>query len=155
MVFARGTLPCEVLFIGEAPGDSEDILGKPFIGPAGKLLDKIIKESQEYSREYTYAITNLICCIPKGEENDKIEPPEKSVEACRPRLKEFIYKLAKPKLVITVGKYAQKYYATMVSDTTSEAIVHPAFILRAERSSQGLLYQQAMLTLSEAIDSLD
>lgn len=42
---ARGAVPCDILFIGEAPGQSEDALGKPFCGPAGKLLDQLINES--------------------------------------------------------------------------------------------------------------
>lgn len=45
VVLARGKIPCDVLFIGEAPGDSENVLGQPFIGPAGKLLDEIIREA--------------------------------------------------------------------------------------------------------------
>lgn len=45
VVLCRGSIPCDVLFIGEAPGASEDILGQPFVGPAGKLLDGIIQEA--------------------------------------------------------------------------------------------------------------
>lgn len=41
----RGSLPCDVLFVGEAPGESEDVLGKPFVGPAGHLFDHIVKRS--------------------------------------------------------------------------------------------------------------
>jgi uracil-DNA glycosylase len=44
-VFSRGKIPCHVLLIGEAPGESENVLGVPFIGPAGKLLDRIVKEA--------------------------------------------------------------------------------------------------------------
>lgn len=44
-VICRGTVPCDVLLIGEAPGESENALGKPFIGPAGKLLDRIVRDA--------------------------------------------------------------------------------------------------------------
>ena len=44
VVLCRGRLPCDVLFIGEAPGESENVIGLPFVGPAGKLLDKMIKK---------------------------------------------------------------------------------------------------------------
>src|SRR5688572_27705229 len=46
VVLARGDLPCDVLFIGEAPGDSEDVTGNPFTGPAGSLLDDIITQAR-------------------------------------------------------------------------------------------------------------
>jgi uracil-DNA glycosylase family 4 len=45
VVLVRGSVPCDVLFIGEAPGQSEDVVGRPFVGPAGKLLDRIIEDA--------------------------------------------------------------------------------------------------------------
>lgn len=63
VVLVRGKIPAPVLFIGEAPGASEDVLGRPFVGPAGKLLDHIIEKGID--GQYDYAITNLVGCIPK------------------------------------------------------------------------------------------
>ncbi len=48
IVHCRGSLPCDIFFLGEAPGDSEDLLGKPFVGPAGKLLDRIIAKGNGF-----------------------------------------------------------------------------------------------------------
>jgi uracil-DNA glycosylase len=45
VVLARGSIPCDILFVGEAPGRSEDALGKPFVGPAGILLDEMIEDA--------------------------------------------------------------------------------------------------------------
>jgi uracil-DNA glycosylase len=72
VVLARGRVPCDVLFIGEAPGASEDVLGLPFVGPAGHMLDYIIERSigehNELRKEkglpgLRVAMTNLVCCM--------------------------------------------------------------------------------------------
>ncbi len=55
VVLGRGTLPCDVLFVGEAPGNSENDIGKPFIGQAGKILDSLISASV-YRLHRTYKI---------------------------------------------------------------------------------------------------
>src|SRR4051812_28157858 len=58
-----GRLPCDVLFIGEAPGSSEDALGLPFVGPAGDLLDQI--KQRALPPETSCAFTNLVACYPR------------------------------------------------------------------------------------------
>ena len=77
---ARGKVPCDVLFVGEAPGESEDTIGKPFVGPAGKLLDYIIGRALQ-GTELRAAFTNLVCCIPRDDDGGKsIEPDDDSVD---------------------------------------------------------------------------
>ena len=63
VVLCRGKVPADVLFIGEGPGESEDSIGQPFIGPAGHLLDQILEQSGV--TEHRYCLTNLVCCIPR------------------------------------------------------------------------------------------
>ena len=70
VVLARGKIPCHVLFLGEGPGLSEDVAGKPFCGPAGKLLDEQINyalDTEDWiSLDYPrIAISNVIACIPR------------------------------------------------------------------------------------------
>src|SRR5262245_29940694 len=96
VVFARGQVPAEVCFVGEAPGISENLLGEPFVGPAGHLLDRIIQQASLWYTEVlkrpppTYCLTNLIMCIPLDEDGVKAaEPSPVEVEACSGRLKEF------------------------------------------------------------------
>lgn len=113
---ARGKLPCDVLFIGEAPGESEDSLGIPFCGPSGYLLNDIIKEAITNSPKrshITYALTNLIGCIPieldEDEHRGKLQVPSiESIMACTPRLQEIV-KIANPKLIVCVGNLASQY----------------------------------------------
>lgn len=150
VVLCRGRLPCDVLFIGEAPGMSEDVIGRPFVGPAGKLLDAIAEEALG---DRSRAFTNLVACIPKDGELVKTgEPPKESIEACAPRLLELI-EMANPKLFVAVGvlagKWLPKIYKELPVDRTIQ-IVHPAAILRAEPVQQGILVQRAIVSLSNA-----
>lgn len=116
VVLARGHIPCDVLFVGEGPGPSEDELGKPFIGKAGKLLDRIVHKvfGPERDRKYKVSFDNIIGCIPLvmdedgGHHHEKEEPDHDCVVLCAPRLEEFIH-IAQPKLVIAVGKVSDEW----------------------------------------------
>lgn len=119
-------LPCDVLFVGEAPGANEDTAGLPFVGPAGRLLDQIIEQS--LPQEVTYAMTNLVACFPRhAKERGDNEPERGEVLECRPRLVEFI-NLAQPRLIVQVGEMVYQYLNFNRSVPTVH-IVHPAFIL--------------------------
>lgn len=125
IVLARGSLPCDVLFIGEAPGDSENALGQPFKGPAGKKLDKIIERS--VPPEVTYALTNLVCCYPrdaKMSDSDNHQPSPDEIRACRPRLYEFI-NIAQPRLIVCVGALATAW-VPHDNGVPCVDIIHPA-----------------------------
>src|SRR5678815_494689 len=92
IVLARGTLPCDVLLVGEAPGDSENFLGQPFVGPAGCKLDYVIEAAwAKAGSRLTYALTNLVACFPRlAKEAGDNEPTKSEIDACRPRLEEFM-----------------------------------------------------------------
>lgn len=63
VVLGRGTLPARLLLIGEAPGASEDVIGRAFVGPAGKLLNRILRAAIDF--DLSVAMTNLVACVPK------------------------------------------------------------------------------------------
>lgn len=166
VVLARGTIPCDVLFIGEAPGVSEDVIGQPFVGPAGQLLDKII--AQAWDGKYTspenrgwdtidFAMTNLVACFP--EEQKKTEdhqPPVESIKACAPRLREFVA-MANPKLIVMVGALAQKWVPQLLDRkwmAKTCSILHPAAILRAPLVQRGLLVQRCIIALTTAVQGI-
>lgn len=136
----RGDYPAPILFIGEAPGKSEDVLGKAFVGKSGKLLDDIIQEAwQAVVSENYYPnearvplpniyITNTVGCRPSdklGGENR--EPTEEEVLACIPRM-EHIITCVKPVVVIFIGKFAFKYYRKRFPEHFH--IYHPSYLLR-------------------------
>jgi DNA polymerase len=162
---ARGDVPCDVLFIGEAPGASENALGVPFVGPAGQLLDRVIEQAlggfslckagharaNGYGgRSITTAYTNLVACFPeeaKGRGDN--EPEVEEVLACRKRLDEFVA-LARPKLVVFVGNMVEQW--TNVPDgAASVKIVHPASVLRQPLVQKNLAVQRAVVTLRNAV----
>jgi hypothetical protein len=126
-------------------------LGRPFIGPAGKLLDRLIE--QAWDGQYDYAITNLVGCIPLDNNNTKTaEPPEEAIKACEKRLEELV-KISRATVLIKVGKLAEQHVDFF--DIPSVAIVHPAAILRMDVSQQGLAIQRAIVALEGAMDLLE
>lgn len=98
-VYGVGNPNADLLFIGEAPGADEDRIGEPFVGRAGKLLDKIIA-AIELSREEVY-IANILKCRPPGNR----DPQPAEMELCFPILKQQVA-LVKPKLICALGRIA-------------------------------------------------
>jgi uracil-DNA glycosylase family 4 len=155
VVLWRGTAPADIAFIGEAPGDSEDVFGYPFVGPAGMLLDQIC--SRALDGKYKLAFANLVACIPKGDDGLKYGEPEPSaIRACESRLIEFI-KICKPQLIVRVGSLATKHFVHLNVFTpvpTVCDIVHPAAILRANIASRGFAIQKVIVILRQAAEGL-
>jgi DNA polymerase len=165
----KGSVPAEILMIGESPGDSEDMLGLPFQGPAGYLLARIMREAGVL--EHRYCLTNLVACFPKGEVGGKLgQPPKEAILACRPRLVEFV-KIVKPRLVVFVGKLAEQWspfdsdfdgsewvpkylWADPLKPLRFASILHPAAILRAETMNKEFLVKRCVVALQDAVASL-
>ena len=100
-VIGRGSFNPKVLFIGEAPGATEDERGSPFCGPSGKMLDKWIQYLGLAKGDY--AIINCLKCRPP----ENADPTREQLDACRPWLAQQI-ELLKPKVVFYVGRFAAK-----------------------------------------------
>jgi uracil-DNA glycosylase family 4 len=101
---ARGQIPCDVLFIGEAPGENENAAGFPFVGPAGRLLDRIVERALPPGARAAYG--NIVGCLPREEGGGKLrEPSAEQVLTCSDRLREFV-EVCDPGLVVCVGKTA-------------------------------------------------
>jgi DNA polymerase len=98
-VFGVGNPKADIMFVGEAPGREEDLQGEPFVGRAGKLLDKIL-EATKFKREDVY-IANVLKCRPP--ENRDPQPEE--METCSPYLMEQI-RLIGPKFIVCLGRIA-------------------------------------------------
>lgn len=97
IVLPSGDLNSPVVFVGEAPGEKEDIIGKPFVGRSGKLLDRIMEE--EGVDRSKVMITNTVKCRPP----DNRDPTKEEMEACRPFLEHELYD---KELIIGLGKSA-------------------------------------------------
>ena len=136
IVFGSGNPEARLLFVGEGPGEDEDVQGKPFVGRAGQLLTKIIN-SINLTREEVY-ITNIIKCRPPKNRNP--EPDE--INTCQPFLLKQL-DVIQPKIICALGTFAAQTLletdekisslrGRFISyrDTTLIATFHPAFLLR-------------------------
>jgi uracil-DNA glycosylase family 4 len=151
IVLARGSVPCDVLFIGEAPGASEDALGQPFVGPAGKLLDQIIERALPPT--VRYALTNLVCCFPAdAKARGENEPEVPEIEACRPRLVEFV-NICQPRLIVCVGQLAARHVPRAATTRYCE-VVHPAAMKRMPLAQQGMAAQKAVVIIRCAVEDV-
>ncbi len=102
VVIGRGNPSARVLFIGEAPGEQEDLQGKPFVGRAGQLLTRLLDSID--LRDADYYITNVVKCRPPGNR----DPAPEEIRACTPYLLEQIRRM-RPAVIVTLGNYATKY----------------------------------------------
>jgi DNA polymerase len=98
-IVGEGNAKASIMFVGEAPGEQEDKLGRPFVGPAGQLLDRIL-EVVEIRRDDVY-ITNIVKCRPPG---NRI-PKNTEVQACREFLEKQIAAI-QPRIVVCLGALA-------------------------------------------------
>ncbi len=114
VVFGAGNADADLMFVGEAPGANEDQLGLPFVGQAGKLLDKLLAEIG-LDRQDVF-ICNTIKCRPP----DNRDPHPHEIEACRPYLFRQI-DLIEPTVICTLGNFATKL---LRGDTTGISRLH-------------------------------
>ncbi len=101
VVFGSGNADAELMFVGEAPGAEEDRQGKPFVGRAGKLLDRLLEEIG-LSREETF-VANVLKCRPPGNR----DPLPEEIEECSPYLFRQVA-LIEPLVVCTLGNFSTK-----------------------------------------------
>jgi len=136
VVFGVGPETADVMFIGEGPGEQEDLKGEPFVGPAGKLLDDMLSII-DLSRENCY-IANIVKCRPPRNR----DPLETEQEACIGYLRNQVA-LIKPKIIVCLGRISATrlirpdFRITREHGTWTEkngilftAIYHPSALLR-------------------------
>jgi len=144
-VFGEGPGQAEVMLVGEQPGDAEDLAGHPFVGPAGRLLDKALDEAG-LDRQVVY-VTNVVKHFkwePRGKRRIHAKPSSAEIAACRPWLETEIG-LVKPHVLVCLGATAAQALlgrTFKVSRQRGEFVpsplaplvmttVHPSSILRA------------------------
>lgn len=157
-VFGTGNENADVLFVGEAPGEKEDLSGIPFVGAAGKLLDKYLY-AVDISRDNVYIANILKCRPPKNR-----DPLPCEEEACLPFLREQV-KLMKPKIIICLGRISAMKLIKPDFKITQEhgqwfkkgnclmtAVYHPAALLRDPRKKEDML--RDMQNIKAKLDEL-
>lgn len=137
IVFGVGSPDARVMFVGEGPGEDEDLKGEPFVGKAGALLTDIITKGMGLRREDVY-IANVVKCRPPNNRNP--EPDE--IVACEPFLRRQI-EIVRPEVVVSLGNFATQ---ALLGDRTAISrrrgrwhevagtplmpTFHPAYLLR-------------------------
>jgi len=151
VVIGTGKIPAKILFLGEAPGKSENVSGIPFFGLSGNLLREIITDSCKLGnidKMPDYYITNTVLCRPcdfSGGQNRA--PNNNEVLMCAPLVLEIIRHI-KPELVVFVGDIAYNYYKKEFNNHVK--IFHPAFLLR--KGGKGCIHYGATIKiLSDAL----
>jgi DNA polymerase len=144
-VFGEGTLKAQLMFVGEQPGNDEDLSGHPFVGPAGRLLDRALDDVGIDRR--TVYVTNVVKHFkwePRGKRRIHKKPNAGEIAACRPWLDTEIA-LVRPRAIVCLGATAAQallgrqfkvtaHRGEFVASTLAPlvlATVHPSSILRA------------------------
>ena len=141
IVISRGNPQAKLLLIGEAPGPQENIKGKPFVGPAGQLLDKVL-QSAEFDPEKDVYITNSVFRMPPGDDGKAFrKPTTQEVEYYRPFVFEII-RLIDPLVILLTGNIACQSVLNKTGITSLRGqwfraderwlmpIFHPSYLLR-------------------------
>ena len=149
-VFGEGKPTSTVMFVGEQPGNQEDLQGKPFVGPAGNLLDKALAEAGiDRTKVYVTNVVKHFKWEPRGKRRIHKKPNAAEINACRPWLEAEI-RVVQPRVIICLGSTAAQAIlgpkfrvstqrATFVPSPLAPfvtATVHPSSILRAPSDEQ-------------------
>jgi len=144
-VFGEGPARASIMLVGEQPGNDEDLAGHPFVGPAGKLLDRALEDAG-IDRRQVY-VTNVVKHFkwePRGKRRIHKKPRQSEIEACRPWLEDELA-IVKPTALVCLGSTAAQALLGRAFRVTAQrgtpvpstlaplvvATVHPSSILRA------------------------
>jgi uracil-DNA glycosylase family protein len=144
--FGAGRADASIMFVGEQPGDSEDIAGKPFVGPAGRVFDRAL-EAVGIARDRVY-VTNVVKHFkwePRGKRRIHTKPRISEIRACRPWLDTELA-LVRPRALVCLGATAAQALLGSSFKVSTErgkfvdsplaplvmATVHPSSVLRAQ-----------------------
>lgn len=136
IVFGVGCEQAEVLFIGERPGEQEDLKGEPFVGRAGQLLDKLL-DCVDLDRHKNIYIANMVKCRPPGNR----DPQPEEQEACIGWLREQT-RLLRPKIIVCLGRIAAQRLISPDFKVTQD---HGKFINKNGTLMMGTYHPAALL----------
>lgn len=157
-VFGSGNKNADILFVGEAPGEREDLSGTPFVGRAGQLLDKFLA-AVDIDRDSVYIANILKCRPPKNR-----DPLPAEEDACIDFLREQV-RLIRPKIIVCLGRISAMRLIKPDFKITREhgkwverggflitAVYHPALLLRDPRKKEDML--EDMKKIKAKLDEL-
>jgi DNA polymerase len=149
-VFGEGRARSRVMLVGEQPGDQEDLKGRPFVGPAGQLLDWALEKAGiDRSQAYVTNVVKHFKWVPRGKRRIHSKPSSMEIKACLPWLEEEL-ELVKPEVLVCLGATAAQALLGSTFRVTRErgtfvrsnlaprvmATVHPSSLLRIEDDAE-------------------
>jgi uracil-DNA glycosylase len=171
-VFGEGSLDAKILFVGEQPGDQEDLAGRPFVGPAGQLFDTLLEQAG-IDRSQTY-VTNAVKhfkFVQRGKRRNHSKPDAGEIQACRFWL-EAERELVRPPVTVALGATAARSLVgkiVTIGRTRGKPVdlpdgsecwvtVHPSFLLRvpgeARRRAERARFVEDMKRIRARAESL-
>lgn len=164
-VFGEGPIPARIMVVGEQPGDQEDLDGRPFVGPAGQVLDRALAEA-EVDRTQIY-VTNAVKHFKfeqRGKRRIHQKPNGTETKACHPWLRSELV-LVRPELVVLMGATAaqsllgssfrvtKQHGVSVASDVDAivTATIHPSAVLRAPEDRREDAYRGLVDDLSASV----
>jgi uracil-DNA glycosylase len=157
LVFGEGNPDCEVLFIGEAPGQNEDLQKRPFVGRAGQLLRKNIRDLGW--QESDVYITNIV----KRRPPENRDPLPEEIEAYKPYLARQI-EIIDPKIIVPLGRFSMNYFLPLAKITRDQGkllklrnrfilpMLHPAAALRGNENMK--MFEETFKKLPRALEKV-
>ena len=157
LVFGEGNPDCEVLFVGEAPGFNEDRERRPFVGRAGQLLRKCIREL--LWREDDVYITNIV----KRRPPENRDPNEDEIKSYKPYLARQI-DIISPKIIVPLGRFSMNYFLPLAKITRDQGklfkvdkyfilpMLHPAAALRGTGAMK--MFEDTFVKLPTALEKI-
>ncbi|MBI4689904.1 MAG: uracil-DNA glycosylase [Nitrospirae bacterium] len=152
LVFGEGSVDAEIMFIGEGPGEEEDIQGRPFVGKAGQLLTSLITK-MGFKREDVY-IGNIVKCRPSFNR----DPEDDEINACLPFIEKQV-EIISPKVIVSLGRISTQTLIGMktpiskirghfhtFNDIPLMPTFHPAYLLRNPKD-KWLVWEDAQKVL--------
>jgi DNA polymerase len=172
-VFGEGRRGARVMLVGEVPGDQEDLQGRPFVGPAGQLLDwSLEKAGIDRSQAYVTNVVKHFKWVPRGKRRIHIKPSSLEIKACLPWL-EAELAAVQPDVIVLLGATAAQALLGSSFRVTRErgqwlrsnlaphvmATVHPSSLLRieddAERKDAIRVFVRELQKVAEVVDGQD
>lgn len=159
LVFGVGMEDAEIMFVGEGPGEQEDLQGEPFVGKSGKLLDKYL-DYIDLSRDKNIYIANIVKCRPPQNRDPKPEEQDECIVWLREQ-----FKILRPKIIVCLGRIAAQRLISPDFRVTREhgqfinkngvlmmGTYHPSALLRYPENKEAAL--QDFLALRDKIEEL-
>lgn len=156
VVVGRGVIPAQIVLIGEAPGQSEDLIGTAFIGRSGKVLDKMILDAEkDVGFKVNKFFTNAVLCFPADCKGCRgREPYKQEIETCQDNVVRIIHSV-NPDAIVYCGNIAERAMKKSLQNYKTYKIYHPSHVLRQGINSPKYYHNvRVLIDVIEYIKSL-